>query len=197
MPDSLLSLETLKKLKNSKVLECDPKQARELLAKAMKKNNLHTLPRLSLKIHNGSPHLKTLEMIQFQLKKNLGLNIDIETSDWPQFLSQLDQGEFDIYFLSWMSSYYSSLEFLEIWTTNHPLNRMGFQSKKYDSIIEKIKRSPLVKSEPEIESLIKVLTQDELPLFPLVKETKEQLLKSSWSNVPRLDLHRYDFSKVE
>ena len=79
------------------------------------------------------------QYIQNQLKKNLGINIEIKYAvDGPSYFSDRQQGNFDICTGGWGADFNDALSFFSIFTSNNPNNEAKYKSAEYDNLIKKL-----------------------------------------------------------
>lgn len=83
----------------------DPVKAKELLDQAVKEGAV--IPeKIVLAFNNGNAvHKNVCEFIQNQLKANLGVNVELNSADWPVYIKDVDNGNYPMFRLGWVADY--------------------------------------------------------------------------------------------
>ena len=83
----------------------DPVKAKQLLEEAVKEGT--KIPdKIVLAFNNGNAvHKSVCELIQNQLKANLGLNVELTSAEWGTYIKDVDNGQYPMYRLGWIADY--------------------------------------------------------------------------------------------
>ncbi|WP_028984008.1 peptide ABC transporter substrate-binding protein [Sporolactobacillus terrae] len=72
-----------------------------------------------------------------QIKKNLpGVTVEVNEQPWANYLKLNNEFKYDIAFSGWFPDYQDPMTYLDMWTTNNPMNTIGWSNKKFDSLIK-------------------------------------------------------------
>ncbi|MBI1883363.1 MAG: ABC transporter substrate-binding protein [Chlamydiae bacterium] len=192
--DLPLLLETLKKNKASRIngpipslledpsplqpLSYHPDLAREILIQ----NHFNFDRPLTLLQSSNEETLELSEALQFMLQA-IGVQVKIVEKEWSSFKSSLNQGDFDLFLISWWADYPDGENFLYplFHSSNWPSggNYTGFSNLEIDSLIEKLQNSSSSNEQRKISDTIQEKILDESPLVPLYS-SRTCLLEQPW-----------------
>ncbi len=116
-----------------------------------------------------------LEKVQQDLKKDLGLEVKLESLDWKSHIRTMQAAPPEMFRFGWLTPFDDPMPFLEF-ALSDGLNNYGkFRNAKYDELVEKVRHLP---SGPERARLIaqaeRLLTVDEAGLVALYHYTQNQ-----------------------
>ncbi len=123
--------------------------------------------------HWSDPRDKsTAQTIQQQLINALGVQVELECSDWSTYLKKMSTGDFQLAgfgWFSWFSDPMYNLEYLKF--KNSGLNGTGWQDQDYIALLDKadITLDPKVRSDILLQAEQHALEQ--LPLIPIYFQT--------------------------
>ena len=117
---------------------------KKLLAEDLKELGLSPDPaKITLKLlltKQNSTLSAQAQLIQSQLKKNLGINISIDFSvDNPSYIRDRSVGNFDICAGSWGADYNDAISFFNLFTTGNGNNGGKYSNPKYDALVAQAK----------------------------------------------------------
>lgn len=177
-------------------LKFDPELAKKLLDEAGFKDRAK-FPRVSLAFNTNENHQRVAENVQAQIKKNLGIEVQIQNEEWKVYLSRLRTDTPSIYRMGWLADYPDPSTFMSLMTTESENNHTGWGNKKYDqlvseagAVLDQEKRRTMY-SEAQ-----KILTEDEVPVFPVYSAVRHIMLSDRVENFPVNSIERYIFKGV-
>ncbi len=155
----------------------DPIKAKEYLKKSGM--NPGTL-KLELVARNAERPQIMAQYIQSELKKNLGVNLEIQLFDHKVFRSQIQTASFPMMLMVWSADYPDGDSFLGLFESGTGNNLTHFSNPKFDENVKKaredwntLKRDSLYK---EAQS---ILQMREAAIIPLYYEENEALVSKS------------------
>lgn len=131
----------LRKWELPSVQAYDPDKARKIIEEEGMNGKI-----VNFYVTQGEDLLDIAEIIQFYLK-NAGLNVKIKQLEWSAYKSAINNGEADIFWLSWWADYPDPENFLFplFHSSNHGAggNRTMYTNKEVDRLIETGRRTLL------------------------------------------------------
>jgi oligopeptide transport system substrate-binding protein len=122
---------------NFRGLPFDPERARKLLAEAGYPGG-RGLPPLTLSFRASVEDIKnTAIAVQDDLKRNLGVTVELDEVEWGTFLSRRSSGSMPFYFLRWAADYLDPQNFLSLMLHSRaPENSLGYSNPEFDRLCE-------------------------------------------------------------
>lgn len=112
-------------------LPFDVQKAKDLLAKSKYANNM---PRIVLTYTGtGGDAPELLQAIQSQWKTNLGIQVDLQATDYSAYLRELRKGSFQMFDAGWIADYPDPENFLDkLFASDSPQNELGYKDPTVD-----------------------------------------------------------------
>ncbi|OYD07204.1 peptide ABC transporter substrate-binding protein [Paludifilum halophilum] len=162
----------------------NPSEAKRLLKEGMDELEFTEKPTLTLLSYDD--HRKQAAVyIQEQLKINLGMDVKIDPQPMKQKIDREDNGDFVVTLAGWKADYNDPMSFLEIFSSDHPINVGFWENKKYDQLIEKSRgNSDYDKRSADMVGAEKIVLE-EAALAPIYYAGKAYLQKQYVKDVVR------------
>ncbi len=163
-------------------LPYDPVAAKSELAAS----GVITRAGLKLKIlsRNNDKAKAVSEIIQAELKKNLGLDVSIDQFDHKSYRAQMDLFTYPMFEATWAADYPDAENFLSMFKTRSGNNRPRYRNAQYDEQIEQAKGlESAIAREKIYVSLQKQLIEEQAAILPLYYDTNIALVSSRVSGV--------------
>ncbi|KMM38499.1 peptide ABC transporter substrate-binding protein [Guptibacillus hwajinpoensis] len=145
----------------------DANKAKELLEKGMEEEGYNELPNVTLTYNTSDAHKKIAETLQQMYKEVLGVNIDLANQEWNVFSDEQKQLKLQFSRSSFLADYGDPINFLESFQTGHSMNRTGWSSEEYDSLIQQAKEETDEAKRFELMHEAEALLFEEMPIFPI------------------------------
>jgi oligopeptide transport system substrate-binding protein len=177
-------------------LKFDVEKAKQLLAEAGYKD-MSNFPRVTLAFNTNENHQRIAENVQAQIKKNLGVQVEIANEEWKVYLSRLKTDTPNIYRMGWLGDYPDPATFMSLMTSFSENNHTGWTSKKYDDLVALAGRS-LDKEERRktYAQAQKLLTEEDAPVMPIYSGVRHALVSERCVNFPFSSIERWIFKGV-
>lgn len=135
--------------------------------------------------------VKLAHWIKSELKKNLGIEINLRTFENKVYRAQLDLHMFPLFDATWTADYPDPDNFLSVFLSTSGNNRTTWKNKKYDQIVQEAKETfnPLQREKLYIQ-LQKILIEQEAVIIPLYYEPNLAFMSP---RVKNLKLNSLDF----
>lgn len=157
------------------------KEAKEYFAKGLKELGLSKAPEISLILSDTETAKKLGEYIQENLRKNLGLTINIELMAFKERLARTSAKNFDIVLSGWGADYQDPMTFLDLFITNGGNNNTSFSSKEYDKLIKIARTTNDPKIRFEAFKKAEEILADEVPIAVLYNKNCYYLIDNRFT----------------
>lgn len=123
-----------------KTLVADNPDPKALLVKGLEELGMDTDPsKLTVKISLGGTSQwfrEYGEYLQQMYIKNLGIDIQIETNDWPIFNAAVEKGDFQLGYMAWGADFNDPTSMLSLHTSDAGAIATGWGNARYDELID-------------------------------------------------------------
>ncbi len=147
----------------------DPEKAKEYLAKALEDLGYTDASqiKISLMTSEGTQNELLSQVIQEQVRQNLGVNVDIEVLTITEWRARRNSLEFDFCVGGWGPDYNDPMTDLELMFSTNGNNHTGYNNPDYDALIEatKTETDPVAREKIFINCEYKIA--EDLPVLPL------------------------------
>lgn len=173
----------------ARVMGYDPDKARQLMAEAGYPGGTG-FPTLEFLIANVDTSRNFAEVVQEMWRKELGISIRITNKEWQVLISDMDNGHFDIFLISWVGDYLDPATFLKILRTNDGNNRTGFANPAYDALLAQANQQTDLGARYALLAEAESILLEEAPILPVSWSRYMYLLDPSvegWEAKPLMD----------
>ena len=178
-------------------LDFNPEKAQKLL-KEMGYKKPSDLPKIQIFYNTTADHKMIAENVQAQLKKNLGLLIELNNQEWKSYLQRLKTKNVEIFRLGWMADYPDPDNFMNLMASFSDNNHTNWQNKTYDELILK---AMTTENGPKRQVLYdqaqKILLEEETAVFPLFASVSHILISPRIKSYPLNVMSYVLFKKIE
>ena len=147
----------------------DPAKAKEYLAKAVEELGYKDASEIKLKImtSEGTQNELLSQVIQEQLRQNLGIEIGIEVLTITEWRARRNAVNFDFCMGGWGPDYNDPLTDLELLESGNSNNHTGYSNADYDKMIadSKNEKDPVAREKIFVECEKKIA--EDLPVIPV------------------------------
>jgi oligopeptide transport system substrate-binding protein len=156
--------------------EYNPEKAREYLDKAGYKDR-SKFPRVVLGFNTLEDHKRIAENVQAQLKKNLGIDVELRNEEWKVYLSTLNVDPPHMFRMGWIADFPDPDNFLGLMLSYSENNRGKWANKKYDSLVEKALAITAKDVRRKIyQTAQKILTEEDAAVMPFYSSVEQRLV---------------------
>ncbi|WP_289141406.1 peptide ABC transporter substrate-binding protein [uncultured Brevibacillus sp.] len=150
----------------------DIEQAKALLKKGMEEEGWTTLPPVTMTYNTSDGHKSIAQVLQEMYKKNLGVDVKLENKEWKVFLSDQRARNLQFSRSTIPADYGDPINYLELYVTDHPGNRINYSNKAYDTLVEKIRNTGDETERFKWMHDAEKIFMDDMPLVPIYFATK-------------------------
>jgi oligopeptide transport system substrate-binding protein len=138
------------------------------------------------------------QFIQAELKKNLGIEVTIQSFDNKSYRNQLDLHVFSVFDYTWTADYPDPDNFLSVFQSSSGNSRTTWKSARFDQLVQDARQSlKAAEREKTYLTLQKILLEDEAVIVPLYYEPNLALVRSRAKNFELNPLDYLYLRKVE
>jgi oligopeptide transport system substrate-binding protein len=158
-------------------IKFDPVKAKEFLAKAGY-SDVTKVPKITLTFNTNENHKKIAENVQAQLKKNLGIDVEIQNEEWKVYLTKLNSKKgFSVFRMGWYADYPDPDNFLNLLTSASPQNHTGWKNAEFDGLVKKgISELNAEKRKAYYAEAQNLILEKDVVAVPLYYSTREYLV---------------------
>ena len=176
-------------------IQFDVKKAKKILSESGYKKT----EKIKLMFNAEEDVKRIAENIQSQLKKNLGLEIEVRSEEWKVYLNSIRSSKSteNLYRLGWIADFSDPDDFAKLFASYSKNNHTGWKSKRYDELVEKAsyETNPLLRKKL-YSKIQKILTEDEVAIFPIYSKITSGLVSKRVKNFYMSPMDRFRFNEV-
>ncbi len=157
----------------------DPKRAQALIAES-KYQEASELPDITMHVSGAGGYTDPfLESVVESYQKNLGIKVNVEQSDWGEFLDGLNTNTaYQIYQLGWVADYPDPQNFLEVlFHSKSKQNHGGYSNPKVDELLDKARVSAESAVRLKLYQQAEQMILDDAALVPIYFDVDNWLVK--------------------
>lgn len=155
-------------------------------------------PTIEIKFNTNENHQRVAENIQAQLKRNLGINVELKNEEWKVYLNTLKTDPPHLFRFGWLADYPDPDNFMTVMASFSDNNHTNWKSTKFDDLIMKAAGAIERETRKAIYAQAqKLMTEDDVPVIPLYAGTNHLLVSKRVKNYPINIMERYEYKGVE
>ena len=157
-------------------IKYDPTAAKTLLDSTGKANDLNGVKILTA--GQGAAPDDVLEAVTAMWQQNLGVSIEVEQEDFGLFLSDVDQGSFEMFSLGWVADYPDAQNFLDLnFHTGNSNNKTGYSNSEVDQLLDQARTDIPEAQRNDLYHQAEQTIVDDEPWIPLFFARSSYLVK--------------------
>ena len=178
-------------------LDYDPQKAKSLI-KQMGYGSEKQLPKIQIFYNSTADHKMVAENIQSQLKKNIALNVELNSQEWKTYLHRLKTKEVELFRLGWLADYPDPDNFMNLMTSFSDNNHTDWKNKKYDELVLKAMAEEQASERKKLyDQAQKILLEEETAVFPIFTQVSHLLISPRIKNYPLNVMSYILFKNIE
>lgn len=152
-------------------------EAKKLLAEGLVEEGMDKLPEFSILFNTSEGHQKIAEAVQEMWRKNLGVTVTLENTEFQVKLDREKAGEYQVSRAGWIGDYVDPMTFMDLWTSESAYNDANWKNAEYDKWIAEAKQT--MDQQVRMDNMHKAekLLMDEMPIIPIYFYTKPHTVK--------------------
>ncbi|MGX7350218.1 peptide ABC transporter substrate-binding protein [Dolosicoccus paucivorans] len=156
--------------RNNYFEDADYDQAKEYLEKGLEELGMNDPSELNLQIsiNTDEGHAAIAQYIQDEWNKHLGVQSQIDNTEWQVFLDKMEQKDYQIGRLGWTGKYNDGNTFLDIYTSkDHGINYTGWEDEEYTRLMEEASKEVDEEKRLELMKEAEAIFIDQMPVIPI------------------------------
>ena len=157
-----------------------------------------TFPRVTISYNTHEDHKRVAEKVQAQLKKNLGIQVELANEEWKTYLQSLKTKGQQIYRMGWVADYPDPDNFMTLMTSYSENNHTQWQNTVYDSLVEEAGVSSDKKKRIKLyKKAQKILVEESVPVIPIYASQSHWLISDRIALFPLNIMGKVSFKKIK
>jgi oligopeptide transport system substrate-binding protein len=153
-------------------LSFDPDQAQHLFKEGLAELGITEPPPITISYNTSQEHQRIAQTVQHQWQKNLGLRVQLRTSDWRVHLSRLRSGDFEIARQSWIATVEDSIDMLQLFaypsdSESGGNNETGWYDPRYAELVQQAAIEQNCDRRTELLREAEEIFLEAMPLIPI------------------------------
>ncbi|PTX59990.1 dipeptide transport system substrate-binding protein [Melghirimyces profundicolus] len=174
----------------------DVKKAKQLLKEGMKEEGYEKLPPITMTYNTDDTHKVVAEALQEMLRKNLDVKVKLQNKEWKVFLAEQRAGKLQFSRSTIPADYADPLNYLELFQTGHPGNRVAYSNKEYDHLVAKIRNTEDEKERFKLMHEAEAMFMDDMPILPIFFGTRVYMQNPDVTGIVRHPVGNIEFKWV-
>ena len=174
-----------------------PKKAKKILEEIGYKNP-NPLPKIQIFYNTTADHQMIAENIQSQLKRNLGLNVELNNQEWKTYLQRLKTKDVELFRLGWLADYPDPDNFMNLMASFSDNNHTNWKNKEFDQLILKAMTTGNGSERQKLYNKAqKILLEEDTVVFPIFNSVSHILVSPRIKNYPMNVMSYVLFKQIE
>lgn len=181
--------------------EFDPERAQALVAESSY-GDVTELPDITLNVPGeGSEAGPIVETMVESYKENLGVEISVEQTPWPEFLADLSRADmpYQMYSLGWVADYPDPQDFLEVlFYSTSSQNQGGYSNPEVDALLDQARGVQDPKERLALYQQAEQMILDDAAWIPLYFSVENWLVKPYVQDfwIPPLHVPKFQYISI-
>lgn len=173
-------------------------KAKEYFTKAGFGEGQKKFPKVTIAFNTNENHQRVAENIQSQLKRNLGVELQIANEEWKVYLDRLKSNTPEMFRMGWQADYPDPDNFINLMASYSANNHTKWGNDKFDKLINKgIVEMDKTKRRAIYSKAQKILVEDFVPALPMYTPVRHKLVSKRVQNYPINSMDELDYQKVK
>jgi oligopeptide transport system substrate-binding protein len=147
---------------------------------------------VELGFNTNENHQRIAENIQAQLKRNLGVEIELKNEEWKTYLKSLQAKNYQMFRMGWVGDFPDPDTFINLFITGGGNNHTLWGNKRYDELIALgVAEADKEKRRLYYNEAVKIINEDEVPIIPIYYYRDQYLINERVKNYPQNVMHKF------
>lgn len=173
-----------------------PEEAKKLLDEAGFKDR-SKFPKFEIAFNTNENHQRVTENIQAQLKRNLGINVELKNLEWKSYNGLLRVDPPAIWRMAWIADFPDPDNFFSLITGDSENNHTNWKNPKFDALVDKaVQTADKGERQKIYDEAGKILTEVDVPVIPIYSYVNQSMVADRVKDYPLNAMREYDYSQA-
>ncbi|AEE96713.1 ABC transporter substrate-binding protein [Mahella australiensis] len=135
------------------------------------------LPTIKFLADDGDVAQRDAQAFQEMWKRNLGINVEIETTTFKNRRERMQSRDYQIVYAGWSPDYNDPMTFMDLWITGSGLNEADYSNPQYDELIDKAKKSADNNERMDAMMEAEKILMEDMPIGPIYFRYRDYVKK--------------------
>ena len=149
----------------------DVEKAKEYLQKGLKElglKDVSELPAIGLSFNTDEGHQKIAQAVQDMWKKNLGVEVTLDNSEWKVYIDKVQSLDYNIARMGWLGDFNDAINFLELYyAADGGNNDTGWENKEFQALLDQSSTEADAAKRQELLKQAEAIFMEEMPVIPV------------------------------
>src|SRR6478752_1698145 len=132
------------------------------------KKDASELPAIKVSYNTDEKHAKIAQAVQDMWKKNLGIKVQLDNSEWAVYIEKLHQGDYQVGRMGWLGDFNDPINFLELFRDKKGGNNdTNWENPEYKKLLIDSQKETDPKKRLEMLKKAEGIFMDEMPVAPI------------------------------
>lgn len=164
----------------------DVEEAKKALEQGMKELGIKDPSeiKIGLSINTSEAHAAIAQHVQENWRKNLGIEVTIDNTEWQVYLEKLNVMDFDIARMGWIADYNDAYSFLEQYdSAKNGNNDTGWEHPEYAKLLKQSTLETDAEKRIDLLKQAEAIAMEEFPVAPVYYYTNLYVSKDHVKNL--------------
>jgi oligopeptide transport system substrate-binding protein len=154
-------------------------------------------PKITIGFNTNENHQRVTENIQAQLKRNLGIDVELQNWEWKSYQGVLQVDAPQMFRLAWIADFPDPDNFFGLITSDSENNHTGWSNPKFDELVKKgVSIGNLDERKKIYDEANKILTEQDVPVIPIYSYATHQMVSDRLENFPTNAMQKFEYKDV-
>nr|WGD74479.1 ABC transporter substrate-binding protein [Bacillus subtilis] len=126
------------------------------------------LPKIKLSYNTDDAHAKMAQAVQEMWKKNLGVDVELDNSEWNVYIDKLHSQDYQISRMGWRGDFNDPINFLELFRDKDGGNNdTGWENPEFKKLLNQSQTETDQNKRAELLKKAEGIFIDEMPVAPI------------------------------
>ncbi|MEK6555209.1 MAG: peptide ABC transporter substrate-binding protein [Bdellovibrionota bacterium] len=154
-------------------------------------------PKITIGFNTNENHQRVTENIQAQLKRNLGIDVELQNWEWKSYNGVLQADAPQMYRMAWIADFPDPDNFFGLITSDSENNHTNWSNPKFDELVKKgVSVGNPVERKKIYDEAQKILTETDVPVVPIYSYVNHQMVSDRIENFPSNAMQKFEYKDV-